>query len=667
MNAMLLLIAATLGVDFTYELNTTGQVEYTMTIESELVPQLVQGKGVRSVIPKAALGGRVLRLRVEKTNVAGLINTVNDQPLNNAVSQGVRQSTSGGYEYVVQISPVQIELFKSGRPIVVAIDPALDSASELIIISGTERLASFESVRNLNRNGGTVADLNNPRNGSPTLADPATRNVGDNQVRPAQFSQQAGINRTISIPPNALENSPTQPRPLPQQNLGNSSRRDPTTPLSNLPNFAKNGPLNNQLSNPLNNGAFNNGVPNNGVLNRGAPNNGALNNGVPNNGAFNNLAPNNGGVNNGPLRNAGQVNNASQDFLNNNRNTVPNGQLPNNGQFPNPNIPGVGRPNVGPLSSAPFNGGQVNPNPLGGNAGNNQVGNGNIGPIGSNLQTQGPFYNAFPQNNQSGGLNNQKAGPLNTGRADAGGWAPAGTNGQFPNGGNGFPDNRVANQGQLNPALANPNGQNPNGQNPNQQNFQDPNQPFNNPAFANSPFVPGPNSGVYNSGLNNSTVNNPGPNTRMTPNGPWQNPNAVQQDPYSPKDAQFLAALNSLATKIDLIDKKANGQVAVTPGVGTPDANFVMLQEMKKIADSIKVVQNPALTNQSLTPTSVQKSPLSGKNDTEKRNVWGGSMSFLLLAFCLSLAGNGFLVWVAWDYFERYQQLSDDLRNSRND
>jgi hypothetical protein len=656
MNAMLLLVVATLGVDFTYHPNAAGQTEYHMTIESELVPQMVQGKGVRSVIPQAALGGRVLRLQVPKTNHAGLIDTVNQQPLLNAISQGVRFKADGTYEYVVQIDPASIELFKSGRPILVSLDPALDSASELIIISGVEQLGSFASVIRAPTRNPVALNGSNPRNTGPTPADPATRNIGDNQVRPAQFSQQAGVNERISIPPNALQSSPTQPRPLPQNlgnsNFANSNRRNPAA-LGNPP----------AVTNPLDTRPLVNPLPHTRPLANSRP--------LINTAPRMNSAPrtNVGPVNPNPLpNNNGVPNNA-------NRNGAPLGPLVNS-QI-NPNIPGVGRPFVRPLDPSPAFTNPIN-NQLQ-NFKNGQVGN-NVGPIGNpagpvnswfpngqpnNVQPQAPFNPSVPANTTTNNNQLRNVAPLAPNGGNVGGWSAANPNSLYPNpNGVRSPDNnRLANLGQQNPRTNSP-MVNANGQ----VNPQFPNNPYGNVGVTPNGQNPAQNN-IYQQNGNPSLA--PNQNPAMSPNPAWPG-NQTQPNSYSPKDQQFLAALNSLATKIDQIDKKANGGVVGTLGVHTPAtaaqaANLAMLNEMKRIADSIKTAQNPALTNQTLNATAAHKVATALEEKDEKKKLTSGPISFLLLAFCLSLAANAWLAWVAWDYVERYQHLSDDVRSSRTD
>jgi hypothetical protein len=224
----LLLAAASLAVDYSWDKNDAGQVEYMVRVEPEVVPNLVAGEEIHSDVPAEAGTVERFRLRVgvdgnqpvftpaapgrlwaSHDKSAMLVKARASAVETAGVSFGWQPDESGKVQYYVQIDPALLRTLEVGDEIQAVVDPTAGPVSTFVIFGGNKqlpRLAAGSPPANASRNdsiyGGNTALAGGTR--FPDAASPAAATD--------QGTNRFGTSGTGSTTTSGAASSPTGSR-----------------------------------------------------------------------------------------------------------------------------------------------------------------------------------------------------------------------------------------------------------------------------------------------------------------------------------------------------------------------------------------------------------------------------------------------------------------------
>jgi len=155
----LLLAAASLAVDYSWEKSSAGQIEYMVRVEAEVIPSLVSGEEIHSDVPAEAGTVDRFRLRVgvdgnqpvftpaapgrfgvAPDRSAMLVKSGGAATETQEVSFGWQPNTDGKLMYYVQISPELLRTLEVGDEIQAAVDTSAGSVATFVVFGGNKQL-----------------------------------------------------------------------------------------------------------------------------------------------------------------------------------------------------------------------------------------------------------------------------------------------------------------------------------------------------------------------------------------------------------------------------------------------------------------------------------------------------------------------------------------------
>ncbi len=225
----LLLAAASLAVDYSWEKSAAGQVEYMIRVEAEVVPSLVSGEEIHSDVPAEAGTVDRFRLRIGIDGnqpvftpaAPGRLGTPPDRSAmlvksgaaaveTQAVSFGWQPSAEGKLLYYVQIDPSLLRTLEVGDEIQAAVDTSAGPVGTFIVSGGNKQLPRI------------------PTGTATTATSPPSRFSPDAETSPATGSTTGGT-RFGGFDNSTAPAAATTPEP-------GTSRFGGTTTNTNTPN-----------------------------------------------------------------------------------------------------------------------------------------------------------------------------------------------------------------------------------------------------------------------------------------------------------------------------------------------------------------------------------------------------------------------------------------------
>jgi hypothetical protein len=259
----LLLAAASMAVDYSWDKPAGGQVEYMVRIEAEVVPSLVAGEEIHSDVPAEAGTVERFRLRVgvdgnqpvftpaapgrfgvAPDRSAVLVKAGAPAVETQAVSFGWQPNTEGKLQYYVQIDPSLLRTLEVGDEIQAAVDTTAGPAATFVVFGGNKQLPRIPTGDSgASANSGAVAPSRFSPDGETS---PASGQLGN-----SRFGGSDNSTATATDPPagsrfgsgstgnNAAPGSTTAGTPGAGSSprFGGSSKTDPSPPPPSAPRF----------------------------------------------------------------------------------------------------------------------------------------------------------------------------------------------------------------------------------------------------------------------------------------------------------------------------------------------------------------------------------------------------------------------------------------------
>ena len=256
----LLLAAASLAVDYSWEKSSAGQIEYMVRVEPEVIPSLVSGEEIHSDVPAEAGTIDRFRLRVGIDGnqpvftpaAPGRFGVAPDRSAvvvrgggaateTQDVTFGWQPGADGKLMYYVQIAPELLRTLEVGDEIQAAVDTSPGPAATFVVFGGNKQLPRTST------GGAGVAGVANASNSSPP-----SRFSPDGNTAPAggQFgdSRYGGASPTAATEPGTsprfggagAESSPSPNNSSPPSRFGNNgAANSTTTPPGQFPSNSK--------------------------------------------------------------------------------------------------------------------------------------------------------------------------------------------------------------------------------------------------------------------------------------------------------------------------------------------------------------------------------------------------------------------------------------------
>ncbi len=216
----LLLAAASLAVDYSWDKNDAGQIEYMVRVEAEVIPSLIAGEEIHSDVPAEAGAVDRFRLRVGLDGnqpvftpaAPGRFGALTDRTVMlvhadgqaeevQGVSFGWQPDAEGKLLYYVQLDPALLKSLVVGDEIQALVDRRAGTVNTFVVFGGNKQLPQIPTG-NAPRFGGDVAPsppapLLGTGNNSPAAGAAGGSRFGqtDGGAAPAAATETAGASR----------------------------------------------------------------------------------------------------------------------------------------------------------------------------------------------------------------------------------------------------------------------------------------------------------------------------------------------------------------------------------------------------------------------------------------------------------------------------------------
>jgi hypothetical protein len=225
----LLLAAASLAVDYSWEKSSAGQIEYMVRAEAEVIPSLVSGEEIHSDVPAEAGTVDRFRLRigidgnppvftpaaparfgVSPDRSAMLVKNGGAAAETQDVTFGWQPGADGKLMYYVQINPNLLRTLEVGDEIQATVDRSPGPVGTFVVFAGNKQLPRVPT--------GTTASTTQPPSRFPldSGASPASGQLGDSlyggaptsATEPATPAPSSRFGGTLADPPAASSPAP---------------------------------------------------------------------------------------------------------------------------------------------------------------------------------------------------------------------------------------------------------------------------------------------------------------------------------------------------------------------------------------------------------------------------------------------------------------------------